>query len=244
MAATIFLEYIPKNTFEQEATFKDMRVFVSRVSPILIPMKNALSPLTSNVTVKIYPNLTNIRIDSVTLSSNSTNSTLSYNSGFTNISGNTLPEIYRLQVYSQHTGVISNFTSPYTINILYSDNFGKINSHALSFNWSAKTLDLSTVTYFWIVMIGVLASRLLSLAIAPTTTPDADPVKEEGKTKAKNKQQYLWILFSFIIVLLIFSSFRAQVRLTSIIILNITLAFAFGFGFDKVLEVAQKFKDL
>lgn len=93
-------------------------------------------------------------------------------------------------------------------------------------------LDLDLVSYFWIVLIGVITSRALTLFKA-----------QQGQRAFVQLQikDYIWIVFSFIIGILIFSSFKNQIDLTSDIIINISLAFGFGFGFEKVLEVGEDF---
>ena len=78
----------------------------------------------------------------------------------------------------------------------------------IPFNWSIKTLDMSLFSYFWIVMIGVIVSRLLSLSL--------------NKLQDTNNSIYsinlgirdiIWIGFSFIIALLIFQSFTLKYTL-------------------------------
>ena len=80
-------------------------------------------------------------------------------------------------------------------------------------------LDLDLVLYFWIVLIGVITSRALTLF-----------KNQQGQRRVFVQleiKDYLWIVFSFIIGILIFSSFKNQIDLTSDIIINISLAFGF-----------------
>ncbi|MDQ3836167.1 MAG: hypothetical protein M3270_04445 [Thermoproteota archaeon] len=110
---------------------------------------------------------------------------------------------------------------------------------------------MSIFSYFWIVLVGVIVSRVLSLVLdklerIQTAQTDQDKVKLKGEPIILNNNDYVWIAFSFIIAILIFTSFtpQVQVNLTTSIITNISLAFAFGFGFDKVLEVAKRFQTI
>lgn len=97
------------------------------------------------------------------------------------------------------------------------------------FPWPIKTMDLTTLTYFWIVLIGVILSKL--------STRIAD--NEQQPIGTLSNYDYLWIGISAIIALLIFSSFQQQVHLTGNILYNISLAFAFGFGFDRILDTTS-----
>jgi hypothetical protein len=113
-----------------------------------------------------------------------------------------------------------------------------------AFVWPIKTTDLPPLTYFWIVLIGVILSKLSTRIISekqkrsnnpppPTTTASSSPIS------SLSNFDYLWIGISAIIALLIFSSFQQQVHLTGNILYNISLAFAFGFGFDRVLDTTS-----
>ena len=92
-----------------------------------------------------------------------------------------------------------------------------------TFTWPIKTMDLTTLTYFWIVLIGVILSKLSTRITKGFESPIG----------SLSNYDYLWIGISAITALLIFSSFQQQVHLTGNILYNISLAFAFGFGFDR-----------
>ena len=47
----------------------------------------------------------------------------------------------------------------------HTDGSTKFDSVSVPFTWSVKTLDMSLFSYFWIVMFGVIVSRLLTLAL-------------------------------------------------------------------------------
>jgi hypothetical protein len=100
------------------------------------------------------------------------------------------------------------------------------------FTWPIKTMDLTTLTYFWIVLIGVTLSKL-STRISKGGEGKKSPIGN------LSNYDYVWIGISAIIALLIFSSFQQQVHLTGNILYNISLAFAFGFGFDRILDTTS-----
>jgi hypothetical protein len=48
------------------------------------------------------------------------------------------------------------------IDIFYNNKTGdttRLNHTSISYPWPIKTMDLSTLTYFWIVLIGVIVGR-------------------------------------------------------------------------------------
>jgi hypothetical protein len=108
-----------------------------------------------------------------------------------------------------------------------------IQYYSAKFNWPIKTMDLTTLTYFWIVLIGVILSKLTTMVNAQQGSSESGPIQS-----LMNKD-YLWIGISAIIALIIFSSFQQQVHLTGNILYNVSLAFAFGFGFDRILDTTS-----
>jgi hypothetical protein len=142
-----------------------------------------------------------------------------------------------LPVQARHNLEIGNTSNPYTIDITYalsSPNATQYITHqGVVFSWPIKTLDFDLLSYFWIVLIGVIVSRLFKNYTEQQSQTDAATKRRSGV------YDYLWIVFSAVIALLIFSNFQQQVHFTHIII-NISLAFGFGFGFDKVLEAGQR----
>jgi hypothetical protein len=155
-----------------------------------------------------------------------------------------------MEANANHNLEISNTTALFTIDVILSNGTGTIpQKWSVPFSWPIKTMNMSIFSYFWIVLIGVLVSRLLSLVLDKLEeiqkAPDKVRKQEiESKPIVLNIHDYIWITFSFIIAILIFSSFSTQVDLTTNIIINISLAFGFGFGFDKVLEVAKRFQNI
>lgn len=160
-----------------------------------------------------------------------------------NYTGNyELKIIYRL-------GDIQNFaeSSSSTSDDLFPELLGNATDAALSANvpeeilsdirvvsiplqYQVNALDFSKPEYFWIIALGVLASRVFAISKDTLNTASINLRVEE----------LIWIPFSAIITLLIFSSFVDQVKLSADVIMNLSLAFGFGFGFDKVFEAWQK----
>lgn len=101
---------------------------------------------------------------------------------------------------------------------------------SIPLQYQVNALDFSRPEYFWIIALGVLASRVFAIS--------KDTLNEASINLGV--AELIWIPFSAIITLLIFSSFVDQVKLSSDIVLNLSLAFGFGFGFDKVFEAWQK----
>ena len=92
---------------------------------------------------------------------------------------------------------------------------------SLQFNWPIQTMDFNQLTYFLIVLIGVIVSRYYQIS------------QQNQPNRSITKEDFLWAGIAAIIALLVFSNFQQQVTLTRHIITNLSLAFGFGFGFDK-----------
>jgi hypothetical protein len=101
---------------------------------------------------------------------------------------------------------------------------------SIPLQYQITSLDFSRPEYFWIIALGVLASRVFTIS----------KVSLNEVSINLGVGELIWIPFSAIITLLIFSSFVNQITLSNDVILNLSLAFAFGFGFDKVFESWQK----
>jgi hypothetical protein len=260
---TVSLQSFPINSLQSKSNLKGMNITLNREPTVMIPLYSApgFPPRLTLITTSIYHS-PNIMIKDVKLSASS-ESIFSFNPNFQknsslSITNNTSNDNYQLWAAAQHNLQVNNFTKPYTVDIIYFNRTGGFNDLSFTFDWSAKTMDLGIFSYFWIVLIGVMVSRLLSLILNKLSDAKR-ALKEAAKSNQKNLQMELkdlkykislstndivWIAFSFVIALLIFSGFSGQVHLTTNILTNIALAFAFGFGFDKVLEVAKKFDDV
>jgi hypothetical protein len=229
---TLTYQYIPSNQIPEEFNPQGSPfvVTVTRDATILIPLRNMLTPINANVEANIYhkiPNNTNTILNVKLFSSDSV---LTFTPNFSKIGDYKNGEIWKNNVMVRHDLSVSNTSNAYQIRISYLNSTGQLNQLPLQFVWPIKMLDLDLVSYFWIVLIGVITSRALTLFKAQHTALVQLQIKD-----------YIWIVFSFIIGILIFSSFKNQIDLTSDIIINISLAFGFGFGFEKVLEVGEDF---
>ena len=151
-----------------------------------------------------------------------------------------------MQADAHHNFQVKNITVPYTIDVFYSDNTASIpQMWSVPFSWSLVMEDVNIFSYFWLVLIGVMAIRLMALVLEKAEGTKKESESTNGQVIIQLEiRDYIWIAFSFIIAILIFSSFSTQVQLTTNIVANISLAFGFGFGFDKVLEVAKRFQNI
>jgi hypothetical protein len=249
---SVIVESVPINYRVDKFDIQNMSMLIDREPTILIPLKNAapFPPRFTDIQASIYHNV-NTTIKAVKLSTN--DSILSYPSNFTFVSSglteNVQRDNYQMNANAIHPLTANNATGYYTIDILFFNKTdGVPQKWSVPFSWTTKTMDMSIFSYFWIVLVGVIVSRVLSLVLDKfeKIQKAQDKVKERDEAIILNNNDYVWITFSFIIAILIFTSFttQVQVHLTPSIIANISLAFAFGFGFDKVLEVAKRFQTI
>lgn len=137
----------------------------------------------------------------------------------------------------RHNLEVDNSSSQYQLDIAYTNETGKNKATVntlehntdVTWTWPVNTFDFNLLSYFFIVLIGVIVSRLFK-----------NYTESTQKQTGLQTGDYLWIAFSAVIALIIFANFQQQVHLTRHIITNISLAFGFGFGFDKVLEAGQR----
>ncbi len=255
---SMYLEYVPQNYTTLSITNvtdnPGFSGFYTMESSMQVPLRNTIEPKISNITFVIFSKPHNTAIEDIRLSttSNTIDNILTYSEKFSNFSDSTTPadgERFGINVTAQHNLKIQNSSIPLKIDILYTikntnlDNRSQTSNNQLEIfsipiDWSLRTLDMSLISYFWVVMIGVIVSRILTLAL------DKLRVSEDFYQAKLGSKDVLWIGFSFIIAILVFQSFNSQVTLTPLILNNLTLAFAFGFGFDKTLEVAKRFNDV
>jgi hypothetical protein len=169
-------------------------------------------------------------VQSVTLSS-PPGSILTHDREFRKLPGNDSDHIdnYALNVQSRHNLEIGNMSNDYHLNVVYTDpknppisfiSFNTTNNtvttvtsvskngtsqnSSWTFNWPIRTMDLTTLTYFWIVLIGVILSKLSTRITSTRITRE----KAESPIGSLSKYDYLWIGISAIIALLIISSFQ------------------------------------
>jgi hypothetical protein len=251
--SSVIVGSVPINYFGE--TFSgpnNMSIVIDKERTVSIPLQNAapFPPRDTIINATVYHNM-NTTIQAVKLSS--IDSILSHPPNFrpvdkSNLTTNVQIENYTIQPEAQHNLQIKNASGLYRIDVLYSNNTVTApQKWSVPFSLSTKTEDMSIFSYFWIVLIGVMASRLISLVL-----DKVEEKRERGTLPLGSTQKlielgitdYVWIIFSFIIAVLIFSSFNTQVQLTTTVVANISLAFGFGFGFDKVLEVAKRFQNI
>jgi hypothetical protein len=238
---TVQNEYVPSNKevlFDNSSRY--FNIVVTKERDILVPTTAFFNPKTSDIDVAIFfkdPIVTNKTIKFVSLSANST-SLLRVDTAKPTIPREGLAQ-YFFVVKAGHPLNITNATEHYAIKVFYRPYPNpaapnEVKELSIPITWNLRFLDFSQISYFWIILLGVLASRVFTITFSggnqlSFTRADKPDLKE-----------LLWIPFSAIITLLIYSSFIEQVDLQANMFLNLALAFAFGFGFDKVLEVWQK----
>jgi hypothetical protein len=251
--ASVPINYVVEKFDGQNISGQNMTMLVTREPTILIPLKNAapFPPRTTDIQASLYHNI-NTTIQAVRLSTN--DSILSYPPNFTFVNSSLTEDVqrgdYKMGASAIHSLTANNVTEHYTIDVLFFNKTdGVPQNWSVPFSWPINTLNMNTYNYFWIVLVGVIISRVLSLVLDKLETirniqDPAQKDREKGQPIILDNEDYIWITFSFIIAILIFTGFTTQVQLTTSIILNISLAFAFGFGFDRVLEVAKKFQTI
>jgi len=245
------LQYVPISDREEDSDPNNsLSVRLIRDSTILIPFRSVLSnfPVHRDITAVIdfqtpVTNITNVKLVGPS------NSILTYHGDFNNTSyhgakdknSQTLGQsTWVFQVSALHNMEVDNTTSVYNLIISYiNQSSWKSNHVSVPFSWPIKTLNLSTLTYFWIVVIGVVVSKLSSEFLS-SKNQGQPPQGQPPQDKNPLLRLVLGIAFSAIIALLIFANFERDIKMTGNILVNISLAFGFGFGFDKVLEAGQR----
>ena len=246
---SIMFENVPKNYETVTKDFKYGVILVTKEKTFTIPVWNTLIDAKSTITVYFYPNVTGVYIESVRLSSPS-DSILDYDENFTH--NKTLPQLskYILEISASHKGEIINSSEIYNIDIHYfkgnnyklpqyyniglhsfkdKGNNSTLSHYDISFPWNIKTKDMTSITYFWIVLIGVVTGRLITIVQKHTGTIDLD------------RQDILWIILGIITGVFAFTGFINEIKFSSNIVINIITALVFGLGTEKILEVARRF---
>jgi hypothetical protein len=219
-------------------------VTISYPNPLSIPVKYNLENLDKNLTVKInHPQsvtVTSVDLLSpqdsiVSTSLNFTNSTKKLSSEISSsIANKSGVKVFTMPVNAIHNGELSNKTYNYSLIMGYTELSNKTNYNkqvTIPFNWTVITKDMPWLSYLWIVMAGVVASRFITFI---ADTKKNEPIDID-------RAESLWIAFTFIIAVIAFASFKENVTLGSIVIFNVLASFAFGFGSQKVLELARAF---
>ena len=241
MFLSVIMESNPSN--QQVSIFNtDFGRAVVTTDNIELPLNSISNNYTFNVQVKLYESDNKIiDVESVKLGTNS--SILSVRQQLKSITpiyamkicdpvNNTLNQVfeYRGSFAAKHPLRVESIQDRFTLLVSYftnqTDNKCHITQSAIPIIWNVKTSDWSKITYFQIIFLGVLVSRMFPVGRAIV----------RARQFRINDVDFVWIPFSAIITLLIFTSFLSQVKLSSDIISNFALAFGFGFGFDKVFE--------
>jgi hypothetical protein len=247
---SVIVESVPINHAVQKFDRPNMTMIIDREPTILIPLKHAapFPPHFTDIQVTVYHNM-NTRIQAVKLSTN--DSILSYPPNFTFVSSGLTEDVQRdnyiMKANATHNLQVNNVTGLYTVDVLFFNSMdGSLQKWSVPFSWPIKTMDMSILSYFWIVLVGVIGSRVLSLVLdkLEKIKNAENPEVEKKEAVLLENDDYVWITFSFIIAILIFAGFSTQVQLTPSIVTNVALAFGFGFGFDKVLEVSKRFEKI
>lgn len=171
MYSSVIVGVTPINYFAEKFDGStNMSIVIDKERTVSIPLQYAapFEPRSTTINASIYHNI-NTTIRAVKLSS--TDSILSYPPNFTFVNNSSLTENvqmdnYTMQAKASHNLEVKNVTGPYEIDILYSNKSVTMPQEwSVPFSWSVKTENMSIFSYFWIVLIGVMASRLLSLVL-------------------------------------------------------------------------------
>lgn len=227
---TIALEYVPSNYTITPSNGTDMDVLVVRNNDIRVPVRDYFVHQPGTITAQLYFKHTPLFIKDIKLSANSSQ-ILTVKSDRLDLKSGGGSGIYTANVEIGHPLEVKTFSETYSVDIYYRRDVdaGQVLRQSIPFTWTVETLDFGKPSYFWIIFLGVVASRVFSLSGSG-----------QNPWSFLQGKDLLWVPFSAIITLLIFSSFRDQVHLTADLMTNLALAFGFGFGFDKVFETWTK----
>lgn len=206
-----------------------MHIILTIEDNMQVPLQTYANHKTSKVWAALYFKHVPIFVKEVKLSSNGSSILTLKDAKFTpnsRLAGN-----YTATVETGHPLEVGKLSENYYVNVFYRNktDTGPIKIETIPFVWNIDTLDFGKPSYFWIIFLGVLVSRVFSFSLTTKT----------ASTKF-NSRELLWVPFSAVITLLIFSSFKEQIQLSTDVMTNLALAFGFGFGFDKVFEVWHK----
>jgi hypothetical protein len=162
---TLTYQYIPSNQIPEEFNSQGSPfvVTVTRDATILVPLRNILTPIDASVEANIYHKTPNDNNSVLNVKLFSSDSVLTFRPNFSKINEYVNGEIWKNNVMVRHDLSVSNTSKAYQIRISYLNSTGELNQLPLQFVWPIKILDLDLVSYFWIVLIGVITSRALTL---------------------------------------------------------------------------------
>ena len=214
---TVSKEYVPINKRMIYWNNTDIQAIITIDDNLGVPIQSYFSHKSSAVSAALYLHKLPTFIKDVKLASNS-KSILTVNNGTmeltdkskhanTNISKATALE-YTGIVEVGHTLKAKNYSEPYSIDINYRNNktdAGPLIEAKIPFTWSISTLDFGEPSYFWIIFLGVVLSRVF------TFSQDSESTSVASVTTHLKPMELLWVPFSAVITLLIFSSFKERV---------------------------------
>jgi hypothetical protein len=233
-------EYVPSNKevlFDNSTDY--FNVVITKEKDILVPTTAYYKAKESEIKVAIFFKHPDISLKSIKLVSLSASSTSLLKVDTTESDPIAGDAKYYFVVKAGHPLSITNTTEHYDVKVFYRTSQdptlpSEVKQLSIPITWNLQFLDFGQLSYFWIILFGVLASRVFTI-----TFPESGGVSVSGADKPSLKE-LLWIPFSAMITLLIYSSFREQVALQGDIFANLAIAFGFGFGFDKVLDIWKR----
>lgn len=194
---TVETEYIPKSSsqqivpfnnssFENITKFDNVSLVIESPSLFLVPINSVFNPVKANINVSIYNLPKNVKIQSIKLFAPSDSFITIPQTELKNDSKKS--GYYSTSIEARHSGNIFRINNTYTVGVSLNDT-NKMQSYngLIPFKLNVKSLDVNIVTYFWIVMIGVVASRFISFVLEEVnniqTLDKNDPQYEEKKTE-------------------------------------------------------------
>ena len=175
---SMYLEYVPQNyntlSFSNPTNNSGFSGFYTMESYMQIPLRNTIEPKVSNISIVVFSKPDDSTIKDVRLSSrsNTVDNILTFPEKFVNEPVYDGGERFVINVTAQHNLKIQNSSIPLRVDIIYTinntnssnGNDQKSNSELkilpISIDWSVRTLDMSLISYFWVVMIGVIVSSV------------------------------------------------------------------------------------
>lgn len=140
---------------------------------------------------------------------------------------------YYIDAVVRYNGIKQNLTESFDILITYED--GKTFTKSNAFDISVLVIDLPILTYFFIVLLGVILGRTITILAQKLQN-------NEYNVGHLHNEEKLWIAFSIIISIIGFSAFNSTItQFTNNVLANISIAFGFGFSSEKILELARSF---
>jgi hypothetical protein len=263
---SIDYEYVPNSYIEYYKDQNNMSVIIDMIYPLIIPVKAVNNPVSQPIKITIDPYDSDIHLDSIRVYSTEPTVFNQSSNKMKFVKNTTEGSLYTINFIARHDGKIFSQNVSYVADITYinESNGRDVYHNTVPFNMTIISNDLTILTYFWIVLVGVVISRFIDFILSDVTKikeleaklfvtddPQEGALLIDRIDKMKmalynlDSRESLWIIFSFILSILVFASFKETIEtFTDLIIINITIAFAFGFSFDRTIELATRFKPL